>query len=302
MEFHGNIVYGYSDAAAMFLSGAGIRGVSAGLVEVLAGLAAAGAARLAGPGGDRIVFGVAPSAVPDRLSQALDLLGCEYTVASGAAGADPAGLLRDALAAGPALLGPLDQAHLSYIPKDHQHAAGTEHYLLAYAVDGDLVHLRDPIGFPAATLPVAELTAAWRAERLGFGCGPYHRWSRVRRAAEPDPAGLAHRVAERFRAWCRDTPAADGVVRRYAADLRAGKVDEAGQAYLVNFTFPIETRRRLDYAWFFRHAGQSGLADRYQRQADLLGAALQAANFGRWDEVADRLTGYAGLMAPVPEG
>ena len=46
------------------------------------------------------------------------------------------------------MLGPLNMGHLTHIPW-HGALAGSDHYLVAYAVDGGRAWLQDPAGFPS---------------------------------------------------------------------------------------------------------------------------------------------------------
>lgn len=287
MDYHGNVPYCYANGVAMLLSARGER-VYPGLVEVLTGIGL-GAVRT--PDG-RTWFSCTQREVPAGVDRALELLGCAFTAKDGPGDAPVEALLRADLETGPVLLGPLDMGALSYIPW-HRELAGADHYLVACEVDGEGVRLQDPAGFPFATLGFGDLARAWRAERIGYAGGPFHRWLEVRRVGEPAGKERYDAAMASFAAAYRDRPASGEVVRRLAGELRAGQVPPGYGAFLAGFSFPLGARRALDYAGFFEQGGDAALAAAKRAQARLFGRCLQAANRGDWPRVAGALEALA---------
>jgi hypothetical protein len=295
LEYHGSVSYCYSDAIAMFLSAHGIDGVSPGLIEVLSGIALLGGARIPDTRGDKLYFSMTPNQVPARLNQAMDLLGCDYTATAGPAGADAVELLRADLRTGPVLLGPCDMGHLTYIPY-HAYTGGADHYVVAYAIDADLVALHDPLGFPCARLNFTDLSKAWRARSIGADGGPFRRWlaPRGERRVAVD-AALYRRAVDYLRTVQREVPPGDAVIRTFARDLRSGELAPSTLSFLSVFSFPVQARRGLDHAEFFRWGGDTGLAAIKQRQAQLFSDCHHASGRQDWTLVADRLEQLAEL-------
>jgi hypothetical protein len=289
MDYHGSVPYCYANSVAMLLSAHGER-VYPGLVEVLTGV---GLGAVQAPDG-RTYLSTTPQQVPAGVDKALELLGFEAATAAGPEDADVLELLGADLATGPVVLGPLDMGHLTYIPW-HRALAGSDHYVVAEAVDGDLARLQDPAGFPATALGRDDLARAWRAERIGAPGGPFRRWLRPRRVARPTGRQLYDDAMAFFGAAYRDRPPGGGVIRALAKHLRPGQVAEGERGFLTAFTFPLGARRALDYAAFFAGGGDARLAAAKQGQARLLGECLLAANRDDWSGVADALDRLADL-------
>jgi hypothetical protein len=292
IEYQGNISYCYADAAAMFVSGNGEQGISAGLIEVLSGISVLGAHRLSEPQCEKLYLSVIPQ--PDHLTSALNLLGLECEAQSEPDDADPVAVLRESLASGPVLLGPIDMGYMTYFPY-HQHAAGADHYTVAYAMDDERVYLHDPMGLPAVSLTFEELTLAWRAEALPSRIGSYHRWFRLRRREHPTPEEIHRAAMARFEQIRQELSPCGDVIRTYSDELRNDTLPPRSHAFLTVFTFPTQSRRSLDYASFFRLSGDVEAARLKLRQAELSSRCLQLGNQGDWHAVADVLREMADL-------
>jgi hypothetical protein len=173
----GNGAYCYANSTAMLLATIGEQ-VSPGLIEVLSGV---GLGAETPPGSSELWFNNLV-AMPDYgISKALDILGFAYTERAHEDGATaPLDELRAALEEGAVVLGPVDMGYLRYVP-GHQHAAGADHFVMAYAIDEQHVALHDPAGFPHVALPLADLALAWRAERVPYRRGAYRSWTQPRR-------------------------------------------------------------------------------------------------------------------------
>lgn len=286
----GNGHYCYANATAMLLASAGQR-VAPELVEVLSGVGL-GATWLTGP--QLLFFGLG---APDRgISQALTLLGFEVDERAGEDGDEPPfGELAEALALGPAVLGPLDIGLLNCTP-GHGRANGADHFVLAYGLDEAEVHLHDPAGYPYISIPRANLGAAWRAERVGYRRGAYRWWTAPRRVRHPSGDVLVHEAVQAFRDLYRQSEAhaSPGVltgspaIRRLASCAGEGSLPPQLAGFMVGFLFQLAARRALDYASFFE-----------QRYPDLAEAKReQAILFGRCHTLAARRD-YAGLAGKL---
>lgn len=298
LEYQGNINYCYADATAMFVSAHGGQGIGSGLIEVLTGISLMGGHRLSEPECEKIYFSTVPT--PTRLSTALDLLGFACETESGPADADPVAILRSELETGPLLLGPLDMGYLKYFPF-HQHAHGADHYIVAYAIDGERLRLHDPLGFPAATLGFEDLAESWRAEALPCPGGPFHRWRALRRVADPTPQEIFSRAVEYFETVRQEVPSGSEVIRQYAKELRAEQLGPRSLAFLTIFSFPVQSRRGLDYARFFKAGGDLVAARHKLRQSELFGECLQLGNAGEWSRVADHFMELADIEDQVSQ-
>jgi hypothetical protein len=300
LTYIGNGAYCYANATAMLLASGGEH-VSPGLVEVLTGTGLG--AMLERNEGNLWFSG--PAGAPDvGLARALELLGFAAAERAQADGeAAPFDELRQALAGGPVVLGPLDMGYLTYIPY-HEALGGADHYVLAYAMDGKAVHLHDPAGFPHVSLPLDRLALAWRAERVPYRRGAYRSWTAPRRVARPSPQELYARALTWFQECYRaaDALVAQGVpwaeaagseaIKRFGARLAAGEVSERTRSHLVDFALPLGARRALDYAAFFE-GDDADLATLKQRQAVLFGRGHTFAVARRWEEAGSVLAELA---------
>ncbi|UJW30150.1 BtrH N-terminal domain-containing protein [Saccharothrix sp. AJ9571] len=286
MDYQGNVPYCYADSLSMLLSVHGER-VRPGLIEPLTGV---GLGALRVPDGRTYFSAITP---PQGLDAALRLLGCDFTGTCGPDDVPVEEILREELATGPVLLGPLDMGHLTYVPW-HRDVPGADHYVVAYDLDDEGVLLQDPAGFPCARLGFADLEAAWRAERVDYEHGVYQRWTRI-----GPPREVVYDEARAFFSGIyRDNPGAGEVIRALAADLR-GPVDPATAGFLTGFTLPLGARRALDFAVLFEQGGDHRLAAVKNEQAHLFARARAAGFREGWAEAADVLTELAGCEDTV---
>jgi hypothetical protein len=295
----GNAAYCYANTTTMLLASVG-ESVSPSLVEVLTGV---GLGASWDPSSRLAFF---DSVAPDvGVSRALDLLGFDCQEQAGAA-RDPAPLddLRRALAAGPVALGPIDMGDLSYIPWASQ-ARGSDHFVLAYAIDAAELRLHDPAGFPHASLPLTDLEPAWRAERIPYRRGAFRRWFAPRRRERVPADELFARALASFRATAADRPVATGVrstgpsaIRAFAAHLRAGPVTPDLDDHMTHFLFSLAARRALDYASFFEPR-RADLAALKRRQAEQFGRCHVLAVRKEWPSLADALEPVAAIELQI---
>lgn len=311
--FTGNAAYCFSNGLHMTLLGSGAAPGTVpepGFLECLTGM----------PFGKtylpkrRTFWPSAPGFSPEQgggLDAAIRTLGwtCETWFADGAgpdagdgAAAEALARLRDGLRGGPALVGPVDCGSLSYSPHA-PYMAGADHYVVALALEADGLLLHDPAGAPYAVLPVPDLLAAWRAERIGYKRGAYT----LRTAFRQTACVPRRRMIERTLPLARRNAAADpggpseygggAALTRLAGALR-GEVAEAEERHLLGFSFPTAARRAVDAAGFLAEGGNRDAAGLLDRQARLWGRVCAAAAQRRWGEVA----GIVGDLAEVERG
>jgi len=302
ITFYDSSWYCYANCTAMLLSAIGEQ-VSPRLVEVLSAVGL-GASIIR----DLPFFGELTP--PDRgISQALDLLGFTFTEAA-AGTPDEAHLdyLPAVLREGPAVLGPLDMVHLSYNPL-RPPAPGADHYVVAYASDGERIHLHDPAGFAHVFIERTQLARAWRAESIGYRRGYYRYWTAPRRATMPSSDEVYDRAIATFRELYRDAErraAADkrligrGALLALAEVVRAGSLSDAQRGHLTRFAVPLAAKRALDYASFF--AGrQATLHTLKLEQARAFGSCLTHLVAASWAAAAAEIAGLAQIEAAIKD-
>lgn len=298
VAYAGNGAYCYSNALHMSLRTAGAMGANLpdpGFLECLTTMPF-GCTYLRGADGSLVFFdGLDPE---QGMRRALRALGwaCDEWHGTGdgagqADGEEALGRLRAAVAAGPALLGPLDMGLLPYRPGTPR-ARGADHYIVALATEGGRVRVHDPGGYPCAVLGEGELLDAWQADAIDYKSGPYTLRSGFRRIESVDRAAAVARTLPLARENVvrdPDGPARYGgprALRLLAADLR-GAVPAGLAGHLTGFALPLGARRALDAAGFLAEADRPAAARAMETQALLLGEAQYLAARGRWPEAAD---------------
>lgn len=169
--------------------------------------------------------------------------------------------LAETLGHGPALIGPLDMRHLTYLP-GHRSAAGADHYVVVTEIDGDRgVFLHDPKGYPDVRLSFEDLEQAWRAEAVSYARQAFRFWSAPRRSEEPDRDELIARCLVAFcraYAWEAEVPEDTQIVGAAAFERAAARLSdgdaEALTGLLIGFGLPLGARRAHDLAGFLADA------------------------------------------------
>jgi hypothetical protein len=295
ITYTGKAEYCYANAASMLLAGIGERHPPE-LIEVLTGV---GLGAVLAPGEVLYLSQVPPDI---GLDNAFERLGVQVRQQAGAEDDEPPWQeLASALRDGPALLGPLDLAHLPYVAWPPEEP-GADHFVLAYALRDGEVWLHDPYGFPHVHLSQAALGRAWRADAVAYRRGRYRWWSAPRRQRVLTATQVAEAALGGFR---HDYQAAAGgpwttgtaAIRQTATTLRAGGLDAGRLGLLREFVLPLGAARASHYAGFFAEHRHRDLALPKDRQAQLLGAAYCDAAGGDLAALADALERLAGLEA-----
>lgn len=248
----GNGAYCYANTTAMALEAQGHR-VEPGYLECLTAFAIS--AQWESTRNGRLPFFDAKCSTPAKgVSQALGTLG--YSFVHRCDDGEPLAELNALLAHGPVIAGPLDMGMLVYNP-NHAYVAGSDHYVLVYAVEEDVVCLHDPDGFPHAVISHADFLAAWKAESIGYRTGAYSMWGRLERQTEPTADELFRATDRQIAALLREErerfgPAevGPGMLRQFADEAKAA-LSPPLRGHLAFFAFPVSTRRCEDFARFY---------------------------------------------------
>ncbi|MFB4267595.1 hypothetical protein [Nonomuraea sp. GTA35] len=287
LTYTGSGPYCYANSLAMML---GPASPGAGVIETLTG----------SPFGMQLVGGSQPFFDPYGwdpelgLDAAVALLGWSCERSHGGTAEEALERLR---AAGPALVGPVDMALLSYTP-----GGGGDHYVVVLAVEGDTVVLHDPHGHPFATLPATDFLAAWRAESVEYLDTSYVMrtgFVRVRDTSVERALRDCLPAAVRWLEGRDDLPVPPGTLGGAAAALRLAEQVEgglAGQArgMLVHFGVRVGVRRLADAATCLAGLGLAEPAAVAREQARVLGALQHPLVTGDDEAVA------AGLRRLAP--
>ncbi|MCM6775105.1 hypothetical protein NDR87_24710 [Nocardia sp. CDC159] len=271
MLYTGSGPYCYSNSLAMML---GDDAPTPAVIEVLTGA----------PFGMALVGGRTPFFDPYGwnpelgLDIAVALLGWRCESSSGGAAGEAEGRLREALAAGPVLVGPVEMGLLRHQP-DMCGAIGADHFVVVLAVEGDRVLMHDPQGYPFVTLPVAEFMAAWRGGMLDYGQPYTMRFGFVRerhvRIRDALRGSVPNAVA--FLRNRKDLPVPEGT--RGAFDAAIGLADlltaDPGpdlRNHLMYFAIRVGARRLSDAARVLGEVGLEDAAAVARTQARLVGS------------------------------
>lgn len=288
MRYVGNAHYCYAYGASMLLSS--IReDAPPSLLEVLTGVG------LGAWKGRRFFLGM--NSPDEGLTEALTILGYGFQEeASHRDEGAPFDRLREILDDGPALLGPLDVGYLTYFP-ERAMLAGSDHYALAYAMDGDAVYLHDPAGFPHVHIKMHEMENAWRARRVTYRRAYYRLWHSPERQENPSGDEIYGRAMGHFREIYEEKPPQfqregnlSGVeaINAQADEIRRGKTTVTEKNMLVYFTLALGSKRALDYAFFFKDHDEE-LSRLKLEQSRLLGECHTLSSMGDWMRVGDVL-------------
>jgi hypothetical protein len=293
------VQYCYAHSTAMLLTTIGEQ-VPSELIEVLTGVGLG--ATLAQ--GKKLLLS---SNAPDLgISKALEILGFEFEEKAlyTRDAPPPFNELREDLDRSPAVLGPLDMGYLAYMPR-HQDLAGVDHYVLAYAIDDEMISVHDPGGYPHALLSLEQFAQAWHAARIPYRRGAYRYWRTPRRCSNPSDDQLYDDALKHFRSIYKHAeeearheqrPAGRAAIRAFADRLRGGDLPSGDRDFLIYFALPLGAKRALDFALFFqRH--DSALAELKGQQAELLGEAHTMTVLKNWMRVADALYDLADVEA-----
>ncbi|MGH3158039.1 MAG: hypothetical protein ACRDNF_15885 [Streptosporangiaceae bacterium] len=266
LSYIGSGPYCYASSLSMILDP---HAVAPSVVEVLTG----------SPFGARLLSGGLLSFDPPGwdpgigLDTAIDLLGwtCEHS--SGGSAPQAIERLRDASAAGPVLVGPLELGLMLHRPGSGR-PIESDHYVVVTGVEHDVVRFHDPDGYPHATLPVSDFVIAWNAETIAYNIEPYNMragFRAVRRVALPAAVRRSLPAAVR---WLTGGEAAmsGSAACEYLAGVVATGLDDDQREHLTRFGVRVGARRLSDAATWLSRIGATEAAQVADGQARLVGA------------------------------
>ncbi|MCY3764884.1 MAG: hypothetical protein OXH06_05585 [Gemmatimonadetes bacterium] len=290
MKYIGDGPYCYANAISMLLSSIG-EDISPSQIEVLSGVGLSANTR----GGDSFWFDNLGTTPDIGISKALRILGFDCIERSRKE-AEPVPLeeLSEVLKQGPAVLGPLDMSHLSYLPFD---APLADHFVFAFGINEEEIQLHDPAGYPHVSLPLDYLKSAWKAEWIGYRRGHYRYWTAPRRIHHPTEEGIYDQALGFFRFGYKKTErvAHDenriigrDAISSFACQIRGGEVSDDEFSHMVFFLFQLGARRALDFAAFF-DGHNAELASLKRKQARQFGQCHTFAVRKSYVDLADML-------------
>jgi len=227
----------------------------------------------------------------DGLPLAIEALGWRCRTWQGGSADEALERLREALAVGPAWLGPVDFGYLSY-RRGARGMAGFDHHVVGLALADESLLLHDPAGCPYAVLPIADLLDAWRADSIGWKLGSYTLRSHFEPERAPTRAEMIARVLPAVRANVHrqagrpEHTAGHRALRALAAVLRDGPPEDLERRLIV-FSLPTAARRAVDAARFLAEAGLPSAASAMGREAVLWGRSCSAVARRDWPGAAD---------------
>ncbi|POR31099.1 Sterol 3-beta-glucosyltransferase [Tolypocladium paradoxum] len=213
---------------------------------------------------------------------ALAAAGWQSTLTVGKDADDALARLKEALKEGPVFVGPVEMGHLRYQP-GMKGPLSADHYVVVLRIDeaSAEAELHDPHGHPYATLPVADLMTAWRAESLGYG-RPFMMRSGFRQVEEVAEEDVIRRSLANARRWLamegvdalnmpRGSSGNGEAAIRLAAMVETGLSGDM-RVHLTCFAVRVGARRLADAATCLARVGCDEAARVAARQARLVGA------------------------------
>lgn len=289
----GNGAYCYANSTAMLLSAIG-ENISPSKIEVLSGVGLGAFIQKE----SNLIFFSNLTGLPDAgISKALEILGFSYKErASQEAEPAPFEELKNDLAKSPAVLGPVDMGYLDYDP-DYQHHAGIDHYVLAFNLDDEEVHLHDPAGFPYVSLSLNQLKLAWKAEHISYRRDFYRYWTALERVENPTEEEIYARTVQFLKFVYQESEKKANnekwIIGReailFCADrIKNEKSSQEEIGHLTHFALPLGAKRALDFVSFFGFH-DTDLYILKHKQARLFGKCHTLATKRAWPSLSDSL-------------
>jgi hypothetical protein len=303
VSYVGNAKYCYADVTAMLLAGINEH-ISPSLVEVLTGVGLGAYLET-----DGLLHFSGLTGMPDiGISKAMEILGFGFEEKfSDYSDTAPFGALQNDLQGSNAILGPLDMRYLRYIP-GHEYIRGVvDHFVLAYGMDQDRLHLHDPAGYPHVSITRPEMLLAWKAEDVSYRRGYYRYWVSPQRTASPSEEEIYHRARRFFKSLYEESSAQSvkegAAIGRDAILMVANRIeaktlsqDEIG--HLARFALQLGAKRALDFAFFFAPHSET-LADLKYGQSQVFGEAHSCLLRKDWSGSAQQFRRLADLVDKI---
>jgi len=286
--YTGSGPYCYANSFAMMF---GADSPSTAAIEVAIG----------GPFGMQLVGGTLPFFDPygwdpeKGFEDALSALGWTSIVTQGGDAEEALARLKEALAAGPVWIGPVEMGHLRHQPR-MRGPIEADHYVVALEIDDESILMHDPQGYPYARLPLADFMAAWSAKTLIYG-KPYTMRTDFRRIAEVTEVDMIKASIPSAIRWLsmdgkHDMPM--GSTGNAAAAEALAQLIERGcgddlRGHMIHFAVRTGARRATDAATCLERAGYAEAARIAGRQARLIGSLQYPLVAGKDGEAAASL-------------
>lgn len=187
--------------------------------------------------------------------------------------------LKTALEHGPVFVGPIEMGYLKYQPGNNG-PIGADHYVVVLGIEGDMVNLHDPHGFPYASLPVADFMQSWRTDSLGYGKS-YMMRNEFKHVYKYTEEEIIQRTLPNARKWlgmevgkASDMPPGskgNGQAAERLAEIIETNFHPGVKNPLVYFAVKVGARRIADAATCLERIGREDAAVVMARQAKLVG-------------------------------
>ncbi len=290
-QYIGNGAYCYANSTAMLLASFGEE-IPPSTIEVLTGVG------LGAMWVDDLLYFSSWAGMPDKgISRALRILGFEFEEKYSQDGEQlPLRQLEQDLQKSPVVLGPLDMGYLQYNP-NYKNLFGVDHYVMAYAVDDEYIHVHDPGGFPFVSLSHALLERAWKADNVFYRKHRYHSWSSPLRTSSPTAEEIYHQATAFFKSIYKESQEyaekENKLYGKEAITALADKIKDGNVAphligHLSYFAFSVGSRRSGDFADFFRPFNKE-LSDLKLKQGNLFGKCQLNMVQNNFHNVSDSL-------------
>ena len=302
--YSGNSAYCYSNSLHMCLQHAGMSHLpQVSLVECMTGMPfGACFLKLKTP-----LFFPSPASIDPNsgLTRALAILGWTCTVWQGDDADTALVALKEALNAGPALLGPLDMGFLSYDP-NQTHKQGGDHFVVALKLESDRVQVHDPQFYPFAVLSVKNLMRAWYAKDLGYATCAYTLRSGFREQHRVSHEQMFNDTLRKVQQLSHNAPAGPvtyggAAAFTHAAEVLNNRPPGAFIELLTHFALPLGARRCIDAAGFLKIVGKKKAVRLMVEKAETFGQAQYYAVQKDWQRTTELLEHLAEVEAKIAQ-
>ena len=306
-HYTGSGPYCYANSLAMVL---GEEAPTPGVIEVLTG----------SPFGFELIGGTLPlfdpyGWDPDMgLDAAIALLGYRCDKSVGGTPEEAEARLREAVASGPVLVGPVDMGLLLHQPGT-PNGDGGDHFVAVLEVDDDgTVLFHDPHAHPYTTLPISDFLTAWEAKSVAYIDTPYVMragFTRQRTVTAEEALRQSLPDAARWLSGREDLPVPAGTLGAAAgletlAAMADSGLDDRTRGFLAWFAIRVGARRLDDAARCLASLGLDEASAIAAGQARLVGALQFPLVRGEDRVVADGLRrlapGYERLRIALDAG
>ncbi len=266
VDYSGNGPYCFSDALTMMF---GRHSPGRAVLDVLSGVPFGLSIQSTGMVDQDLPFFCARDWLPpEGIATCVELLGWKFDLRGGSA-EEAMALLHAATPERPVLAGPVEMGLLPHHPGLGQ-PIGADHHVVVFGVDGDLVLMHDPHGYPFATVPVEAFLTAWKADTVGYPVAPYTTRGNFRQVREVDVHTALRRSIPKAISLLDGPDSAQTALR--LADMVEAGLTRMQHKYLVEYQISGGAMRLTAAAALFGRIGCDRVANLLELQAKLTGA------------------------------